>query len=501
MKRSRLLQSNQSNHNNNSTVDSKGLTSSPIAGHQHTATVSGLSKDDLSRVCFGGPGERTGLAYLSLVGGEPVEGGGRQPGGDGRDVAAERVDMAAVGEAKNVVGVNALAKDCGVGSSNLPAPSSTQVVARASAGTAEASGGGGKLKQGRAFLTGVPSTHIKPERLVNQATPTGAISTSVSNLEGMEGSCPSDSATLASGVTAGGRGGDDADFGVGKSPAGRGGSGERGGNAKQAEEVSQSCRPLASSFGNSSVAGSTEFPQHQSATDHSTEALTTAAVQPWSDTSEYCSGRCWAANASADSEVPKSWQMGNCCCSFTPAGAATSDGESYCSACGRGDRVARSSGGDGSSTCSAGLEDFDGNGSKPHHHNNNNNGGDSSNDNGGPTNRMRSYVSSHADPSEKQNHRHPRVGGATWRLTPSSGDDDDDEALRGDDLVSRDPRSKSGSDNGSRPGRGRRAADRLLPAGQEQTHRSVSEGRPRRLLWREPCVPVSGSGKRMTTPR
>ncbi|CAM9781014.1 unnamed protein product, partial [Ectocarpus sp. 4 AP-2014] len=500
MKRSRLFQSNQSNHNNNSAVDSKGLTMSSIAGHQQTANISGSSKDELARVCFGGPGEPPGLAYLSLTGGGPVEGGRRQPGGGGRDVGAERSGMAAAGEPKSVAGGNALVEDCGVGGFNLPAPSRMQVVVRTSAGTAEASGGGGGLTQRRAFLTGVPSTHIEPERLVNQASPTGAIPTSVSNLQGMEGLCPSDSATLARGVTAGGRGGDDGGFGVGEPPAGGGGSGEGGGETKQAEEASQSCHdgPPASSIANSSVAGSTNFRQHQSAPDHATEAVTAAATQPWSDTSECCSGRCWAVDASADSEVPKSWQMRTSCCSFPPAGAATSDGESHCRACGLGDRVAGSSGGGRSSMCSAGLEDSDGNSSKPH--NKNNNGGDNSNDNGDPINRMRSHISSDADPRENQHRRHPRVGGATWRLTPNSGDDED-EALRGDDLVSRDPRSRSGSDNGSGQGRGRRAADRLLPAGQERTNRSVSEGRQRRQLWREPCVAGSGSRKRMTTPR
>ncbi|CAM9216898.1 unnamed protein product [Ectocarpus sp. 13 AM-2016] len=499
MKRSRLFQSNQSNHNNNSAVDSKGLTMSPIAEHHQTANISGSSKDKLARVCFGGPGEPPGLAYLSLAGGGQVEGGRRQPGGGGRDVAAERASTAAVGEPKNVAGGNALAEDCGVGGSNLPAPSSMQVVAGASAGAAEASSGGGGLTQGRAFLTGVPSTHIKTERLVNQAKPTGAISTSVSNLQGMEGSCPSNSATLASGVMAGGRGRDDAGFGVGDLPIGVESSAEGGGNANQAEEASQSCPdgPLASPTANASVADSTGFPQHLSATDHSTEAVTAAAAQPWSDTSECCSGRCWAADASADSEIPKSWQMGTSCCSFPPAVAATSDGESHCSACGLGDRVAGSSGGGGSSMCSAGLEYSDGNGSKPHNNINNNN---SNNNNGGSINRMRSHISSHAYPSENQHRRHPRVGGATWRLTPNSGDDDD-EALRRDDLVSRDPRSRSGSDNGSGQGRSRRAADRLLPAGQEQTNRSASEGRQRRQLWREPCVASSGSRKRMTTPR
>ncbi|CAN0135735.1 unnamed protein product [Ectocarpus sp. 8 AP-2014] len=473
---------------------------SPIAGHHQTANISGSSKDELARVCFGGPGEPPGRAYLSLAGGGAVEGGRQQPGGGGRDVAAERAGMAAVGEPKNVAGGNALAEDCGVGGSNLLAPSRMQVVAGASAGTAGASGGDGGLTQVRAFLTGVPSTHIKPERLVNQATPTGAISTSVSNLQGMEGSCPSDSATLASGVTAGGRGGDDVGFGVGNPPAGGGGSAEGGGITKQAEEASQSCHdgPRASSIANSSVAGSADLPQHESATDHSTEAVTAAAAQPWSDKSECCSGRCWAADASADSEIPKSWQMGTSCCSFPPAGAATSDGESHCSACDLGGRVAGSSWGGGSSICSVGLEESHGNGNKPH--NTNNNGGDNSNENDGPIDRMRSHISSHADPSENQHHRHPRVGGATWRLTPSSGDDDD-EALRGDDLASRDPRSRSGSHNGSGQGRGRRAADGLLPARQEQTNRSVSEGRPRRHLWREPCVAVSGSRKRMTTPR
>ncbi|CBN77023.1 hypothetical protein Esi_0026_0048 [Ectocarpus siliculosus] len=309
LKRSRLFQSNQSNHNNNSAVDSKGLTMSPIAGHRQTANISGSSSnDELARVSFGGPGEPPGLAHLSLAGGGAMEGGRRNPGGGGRDVAAERVGMAAVGESKNVAGGNALAEDCGVGGSNLPAPSSMQVVAGASAGTAEASGGGGGLTEGRSFLTGVPSTHIKPERLVNQATPTGAISTSVSNLQGMGGFYPSDSATLASGVTAGGRGGDDADFGVGKPPAGGGGIGEGGGNAKQAGEASQSCHdgPLASSIGNSSVAGSIDFPQHQNATNHSTEAVIAAAAQPWSDTSECCSGRFWAADASADTPPPSS---------------------------------------------------------------------------------------------------------------------------------------------------------------------------------------------------
>ncbi|CAM9375137.1 unnamed protein product [Ectocarpus sp. 12 AP-2014] len=501
MKRSRLFQSNQSNHNNNSAVDSKGLTMSPIAEHHQTANISGLSKDELARVCFGGPGEPPGLAYLSLAGGGPVEGGRRQPGGGGRDVAAERAGTAAVGEPKNVAGGNALAEDCGVGGSNLPAPSSMQVVAGASAGAAEASGGGGGLTQGRAFLTGVPSTHINTERLVSQA-PTGAISTSVSSLQGMEGSCPSDSATLASGVMAGGRGGDDAGFGVGDLPTVGGGSAEGGGNAKQAEEASQSRHdgPLVSSIANSSVTDSTDFPQPLSATDHSTEAVTAAAAQPWSDTSECCSDRCWAVDASAGSEVPKSWQMGTSRCSISPAVAATSDGESHCSACGLGDRVAGSSRGGGSSMCSAGLDDSDGNGSKPHNSNNNNKSGDSSNENGGLINRMRSHIYSHADPSENQHRRHPRVRRATWRLTPSSGDDDN-EALRGDDLVSRDLRSRSGSDNGWGQGRGRRAADRLLPAGQEQTNRSASEGRPRRHLWREPCVAVSGSRKRMTTPR